>query len=523
MVDPKKYVVLDIETNGLNAREFDLLSISIFDPCNGKIYNRYLPLEKNVHVYGYAIHGITKAKLAGAIPLDQKDIDMLIEVFDLDNRTILTYGDIDEKFLVEYFQRHNLKRINKFHFYNFKNDVIYNVYGHSSSKDSLCELLGIAGVKKRHSSKNDVILEWELFKTMDGNKLMLDSAEIMLIDPSYYVPVSKLIEFPTFKKMIRYLPNVSICSQAIFRRLIGRFEIGKYLRSFFFWSVALENLVYRKLGATRAVQNEFVKKNSTLIEKLHTIVKIEPYIYDFNDNGTLFLLNDTDERVEIANMFVSKCTEAIEEAVKVIKDEIFLNEDIIYQENIVNNKSRTIAICDFSSKKSILEVKTAQGQFDISKYKYQFYYEANGRDCYCLTVCPNKNIDYVKDFVDLYVTLYKVSLNTSELKKRNQIDKFEVCNRIRSWKKDNPPQGVHYTWDDLYRCAGEIGVPKNRVSRYWQADKYSNEEMVIKNSRSKIKEAIVNWRQKNPNGTKTECGKSIGCCLEKVSKYWDYQ
>ena len=32
-IDVNKYVVLDVETNGLNSTYDDLLSISIYDPC----------------------------------------------------------------------------------------------------------------------------------------------------------------------------------------------------------------------------------------------------------------------------------------------------------------------------------------------------------------------------------------------------------------------------------------------------------------------------------------------------------
>ncbi|WP_235810847.1 3'-5' exonuclease family protein [Tractidigestivibacter scatoligenes] len=36
VVDPKKYLVLDVETNGLNPAKDDLLSISIYKPDDGE-------------------------------------------------------------------------------------------------------------------------------------------------------------------------------------------------------------------------------------------------------------------------------------------------------------------------------------------------------------------------------------------------------------------------------------------------------------------------------------------------------
>lgn len=41
----KKYVVLDVETNGLHSEQDDLLSISIFHPDFNEYYDRLLPLE----------------------------------------------------------------------------------------------------------------------------------------------------------------------------------------------------------------------------------------------------------------------------------------------------------------------------------------------------------------------------------------------------------------------------------------------------------------------------------------------
>ena len=40
-IDSKKYVLLNVETNGLSSLQNDLLSISIYRPDDGKIYDRF--------------------------------------------------------------------------------------------------------------------------------------------------------------------------------------------------------------------------------------------------------------------------------------------------------------------------------------------------------------------------------------------------------------------------------------------------------------------------------------------------
>ena len=62
----EKYVVLDVETNGLSSLHDDLLSISIYQPDTQKLYNRFLPLELDNDVWTTHINGITKKDLKKA-------------------------------------------------------------------------------------------------------------------------------------------------------------------------------------------------------------------------------------------------------------------------------------------------------------------------------------------------------------------------------------------------------------------------------------------------------------------------
>ena len=110
MVNSSDYVVLDIETNGLNVAEDDLLSISVYKPDDGKLFNRLLPLEKQDKLDWSAaqVHGVRKSDLRNKKPLSQEELSKLIADFEMDRRTILTYGGrrFDERFLKKYLEDH---------------------------------------------------------------------------------------------------------------------------------------------------------------------------------------------------------------------------------------------------------------------------------------------------------------------------------------------------------------------------------------------------------------------------------
>ena len=122
-IDSKKYIVLDVETNGLSSKENDLLSISLYKPDDEKTYDRFLPLELEDVVWTTHINGITEEMLKDKLPLTQEEFDTLIDDFELGERTILHYGRIDETFLKNYLKRHKINGFEKLSFYNFKHDI----------------------------------------------------------------------------------------------------------------------------------------------------------------------------------------------------------------------------------------------------------------------------------------------------------------------------------------------------------------------------------------------------------------
>jgi len=79
-VDKSKYIVLDLETNGLTVDD-DILSISLYKPDDEIMYNKFLPLERAKLIKTTRINGITVTDLKGARELTQQDVYEIIKRF----------------------------------------------------------------------------------------------------------------------------------------------------------------------------------------------------------------------------------------------------------------------------------------------------------------------------------------------------------------------------------------------------------------------------------------------------------
>ena len=86
MIDKSKYLVLDIESTGIDIIKDDILSLSIFDPKNEVFFTKFFPLTKRKRIKNSKIHGITPKYLKGATHFSQQDINQLIEDFDIKNK-----------------------------------------------------------------------------------------------------------------------------------------------------------------------------------------------------------------------------------------------------------------------------------------------------------------------------------------------------------------------------------------------------------------------------------------------------
>ncbi|MDD6158556.1 MAG: exonuclease domain-containing protein [bacterium] len=381
-----EYVVLDVETNGLSSLRDDLLSISIYQPDTQKLYNRFLPLELDMDVYTTHINGITKKDLKKATPLSQDEVDVLIEEFDLFNRTILTYGSIDEKFIKNYFKRKGLRGYEKLHFFNFKRNIISSRFsGGNITKDNLCRLYGIDNVQELHTGANDCLLEWELFKTMDNKRLLITHDKVFEFNENYIVPASYLATYPNFKYHTQNLPRFKCSSRVVKKFEVVSHKIKKFPTNFN--GMTIEHLINTMLNAERIDSSAFLIQNKSKLKYIGKLPSPYDEIYmHFNSDGTVSAVENKDKALaEELNKFILLLKAEIVPLVDYIKKSIFKDKHILSQELVVHRDKNVLAVCDLSNDTAVLEIKT-YGVVDFDKMGDQLFYESNGRDCYIMQI-----------------------------------------------------------------------------------------------------------------------------------------
>lgn len=393
-VDAKKYVVLDVETNGLSSLKDDLLSISIFKPNNNKKYTKFLPLDLNEKIKTTKINGIKKSDLKNAKHLTQEEFNEIIKSFELDKRIILHYGNIDEKFIKNYLKRQKINGFERLTFFNFKKNIISSSFTYVNlSKDNLCKAFRIRGVKKVHSGINDCILEWKLFCKLNNRKIFINGSVLYWYTNEYITPVSYLTNYNNFKYHLP-LPKLELDWKKI-----KTFELSKISRYHNNISgVVIEKIIYDALGVDNKIKKEdfrFLIKNKS---KLTRIFEMESEFYEipiFFEDGLI----KTNE--QIFQHFINEINEThkilkndknLKNVVSYITNNIFNKQKLSSQELVVNKKDSILSLCDLSSKKSILEIKTSSPilleneKRYFEKFKYQLYYQSNNRKTYLMTI-----------------------------------------------------------------------------------------------------------------------------------------
>lgn len=388
---PADYVVLDVETNGLSSKKHDLLSISIYKPDDGAEYDRFLPLDLNEDVYTTHINGITRRDLKGKQHLDQAEVGSLIRDFELDRRTILHYGSLDERFIRDYFTRQGLFGFERMRFFDFKRLICSTSFSDGSlTKDNLCNFFGIEGVSGVHSGMNDCKLEWELFKKLDGNHLfarMVSNGEhlgmwmLSTLNPDYVIPVSYLSTHPNLSRIVER-PYICCESEEVFRKRLDGDDITRFSGNSS--GMLVEHLLNSELEAHRQDNSEYLSANSAknaLVGYMPSNTRITPLT--FNDDGTVTAVLEKDRAlVEMFNDAIEAIRRQVGPLVDFIRSDIFRGAPIESQELVVDDELGILALCDLSTDEAVLEIKTSV--CDPKRYAEQLYYESRGRDTYLL-------------------------------------------------------------------------------------------------------------------------------------------
>ncbi|MBD5131095.1 MAG: hypothetical protein HDT28_00640 [Clostridiales bacterium] len=422
-----KYVVFDVETNGVRKANDDLLSLSIFDPCTGICYNRLFPLELQPLVLTGWIHGITDKQLSSVSHMTQSEVDNIIDFFHLKDRILLSFsggkGTFDFTFLTNYCKRHNLNGFEDLQYENIKSFLPRAGYGYEGqmTKDNLCMLFGIDGVQETHSSQNDCILEWKLFEKVKDGRLFFRNNHLYRWNEKYIIPVSYLNSNPELETIAKInAPPTALCSE-IYKYSFPKSILG-LIKKFptNITGIALENGINAELNVNKQDNSLFLSQNNQQLEyvwSLKSPFREMPVVAQAD--GTIKSLDrENDEYIAEVNRVTKLVMENLKGVFEYIKNEIFKDEAIMSQELCISDDRKVLALCDLSSPTKVLEIKTKPIWLNDNNnvrtpLARQLFYESKGRDVYLLSVDIkehiNKKGDYVTDSVG--VVIYGVSFS----------------------------------------------------------------------------------------------------------------
>lgn len=397
MIDSSKYVVIDLETNGLSKEKYDLLEIAMYKPDEDLGYKKFLPLQKNKKINPAAqkINGITEEDLKGAQHLTQSDVDELIEKFELDKRIILQYSNFDERWIKHYFRLHRLVGVEKMTFYNFKRDIFSSGFQRGNcTKDNLCKLYNISGVQTVHEGLNDCKLEWKLYQAMDGNNLIVLNDDVYEFNEEYIVPVTVRVHFKNFQRKYP-TPNIRIKE----RKVIKRFPIyDKIIRiQANVNGCLLEQIIYKLLRVKDIKNKGFLIENRKKLKKIGSLPPVEDLLvpFELDEEGMVRKAQTSNKKLEKEYVDYAKAIkENINNLLKFIKTEIFHDEEFFQQELVIKKEWNTLALCDLSNENTVLEIKTSF-ESSLEDYLLQYYITAKGREFYLLHIKWDGCLEFV--------------------------------------------------------------------------------------------------------------------------------
>lgn len=421
-----KFVVFDVETNGMRTSNDDLLALSIYDPTTGICYNKLFPLDLQPLVLTSWINGIFDNDIKYESHLTQKEVDQIIDFFHLENRTILSFsggeGSFDFKFLTNYCKRHKLHGFENLNYKNIKSYLPQSyILAGQITKDNLCLLFNIDGVNNVHSSQNDCLLEWKLFEKVKDNNLFFIENKLYEYNPKYIIPVtylnSRLLEVANIT-----LPHITALCEEIYNYHLPQ-DIISQIKKFptNITGIAIENGIYGNLNVIKQDNRDFLKRNKQLLsykgELEDTRKKIK---YTILDDGLVKTYdNDTNLTDTVVNTATKIFIENINDVLEFIKYKIFNNERIYNQELCISNDNKILAMCDLSSETKILEIKTkdikmCDNYIHDESIKRQLFYESKGRKTYLLSIIftTHETVRHETITDAISITIYSVHLET---------------------------------------------------------------------------------------------------------------
>ena len=422
-----KYLVFDVETNGIRKSNDDLLSLSIYDPTTGICYNRYFPLELQPLILTGYIHGITDETLSDAVHMTQEEMDWLNEHFHLQDRILLSFsggqGTFDSSFVQNYCKRQGIIGFENLQFENIKSKIPPAPYGTEGqlTKDNLCRMFGIEGVNETHSSYNDCILEWKLFEILESECVFFINEHLFKYTPEYILPCTCLLKY---EELAKYADIKVPCIRGVATEI---YKLGfpknllKNIKKFptNITGLTIEHGINRYLHAKKQDNSIFLAENRSHLKYIGSLdnrVQEIPIIEE--DDGTVKAIKEEDEEfIRQVNAVTKIIIEHIKPVADYLKTNIFKNRQIMTQELVISDDRKVLALCDLSDSESVVEIKTCdvldRENNLITKVARQLYFQAKGRNTYVLSIKFDthqieRTLEKIVD--DLQIHLYKVEL-----------------------------------------------------------------------------------------------------------------
>ena len=533
MVNASEYLVIDVETNGLKVAEDDLLSISVYKPDDGKLFNRLLPLEKQdwLNSQAAAIHGLTKKDLKDKKPLSQAELSTLIEEFEMERRTVLAFGGrrFDERFLKQYMDDHGLVGLENVRFLDFKTMV------HSSgnrfypaSKDNLCRAFGIEGVKDVHTSANDCILEWKLFERMSGQHLLVTGPNVFKLNPSYIMPAS-YIDAYTGLRAYAGVPKRYVIANRVYELELSdedTLSLVKFPNNF--TGNAIEHLITSMLKAERRNSRPELLANKMKLEYVGSFDgAAEPVYTEHRDDGSVTLAPSVFDGVisqlekiggygelvsalsqakaqgrisdainshegsfaQLLDIRCSKTHPELGEAVWKVYEQGKLTEAISFANETI--KPAIAPLVEFLS--GILGDEILSQELVVN------------REDNCLALC------------DLSSPTAAVEIKTG----KQGLDLSKCANQLYYSSAGRDCYVVHIEWASIWRAINGDGTnTKFIVEEVRFSDERPKRKRNLASKKTRIRHAVTDWRLANPGADPVQCAYALWLDLGDVSSAW---